>query len=773
VSRAPAAPRRIAATAALLAALSRAAAPPASPGSAAPHPADGGLAARFRAESQALRAGDCAAARRALAARAAGVAPEPSALWLSAFYAHACGDAKHAVEALREAGHSAAPELAAFEDWRLLLLARNAGAAGQTVLSLAAFERLLAEHRESPLWATAVVEGATAARAAGQSNRAADWIARGLGAEARSLLGDEDRRALARLAWQVALESGDRAGQRASARRLLIEFPFDASELRVVDVLRSENGAIDWAAAFSAADLERRAGRLLDLGVTAGALAAIDALEPRARGANWRRLRARALVLDHQPREALLLLESDPTPSAAWLRALAYGDLLQPSAATNRAAQPPPLGPPERQAFEDARRAALWSVAGAADATPEQRRSALRLLFQDLAAAEQHDQALRALLDLRVLDPEDLSGARYLWERGWAAFQLGDDDAAASREAIARWHTLIETYPESRYSRSAQYWTARTRERLGEHGAAAAAYRALAAADTTDFYRRHAAGRLERHASRLSAPAPPALGEAATGAAARAPWPLPPALARAQLLSDLGLDLLARAELDAVESAATAAGSGQPGPPTRLDRQALLAARARLAARLGDRRESLRLLREAFPALGGAHQDDLPAEALSLFYPLDFEPSVRALARAEGLAPALVFAIIHQESGFDAAAVSRSGARGLMQLMPATARELSRKLGMRYTLAGLGRPETSVRLGTAYFRQVLGMFDGNVELALVGYNSGPFRIRRLWHGDADELDSFVEELTPDEPRVYVKRILALADTYRRLHPQLG
>jgi soluble lytic murein transglycosylase len=112
-----------------------------------------------------------------------------------------------------------------------------------------------------------------------------------------------------------------------------------------------------------------------------------------------------------------------------------------------------------------------------------------------------------------------------------------------------------------------------------------------------------------------------------------------------------------------------------------------------------------------------------------------------------------------------------------MQLMPATARELAGKLGMTYTHERLSDPAFNVQLGTTYFSQVLDMFSGNQELALAGYNGGPYRIKRLWKeaGDAGdaELDRFLESLTIEESKTYVKRILVLSDSYKQLYPQAG
>jgi soluble lytic murein transglycosylase len=191
--------------------------------------------------------------------------------------------------------------------------------------------------------------------------------------------------------------------------------------------------------------------------------------------------------------------------------------------------------------------------------------------------------------------------------------------------------------------------------------------------------------------------------------------------------------------------------------------------------RQGKRRGSIALLREAFPALGGPQQSSVPEEILRAYYPLDYEDTIRAAAAANGLPAWLVAGIIRQESAFDPRATSPVGASGLMQLMPATAREMAGRLDASYPADGLYDPEFSIALGSAYLAQLIKMFDGNVELALAGYNGGPNRIRRMWNeaGPTPELDDFVENMDLDESRDYVKRILVLADSYRQLYPAAG
>ena len=205
------------------------------------------------------------------------------------------------------------------------------------------------------------------------------------------------------------------------------------------------------------------------------------------------------------------------------------------------------------------------------------------------------------------------------------------------------------------------------------------------------------------------------------------------------------------------------------------ERRAFCAEKAVFLARLGERRESIGWLVCAFPALGRASQSIVPQEALELYYPLDFRTIIEQRANEQNLSPYLVFAMVRQESAFDAAARSWAGARGLMQLMPATGREVAQRLGLRYSTSLLEDPDFSVRLGTRYFRQVLDMFDGNEELALAGYNGGPYRIRKLWRqaGTNAELDHFLEGLSLEETKTYVKRILLFEDTYRRLYTSGG
>ncbi|RPH53530.1 hypothetical protein EHM82_08280, partial [bacterium] len=236
--------------------------------------------------------------------------------------------------------------------------------------------------------------------------------------------------------------------------------------------------------------------------------------------------------------------------------------------------------------------------------------------------------------------------------------------------------------------------------------------------------------------------------------------PADPGLDRVRLLTELGLDALAATELALIRDKV------QPQP--------LKATEALILAHQGERRKSMIVIRDAFPALGGPFQATLPMEARRIYYPLDYQDPIRTWASTNRLPVHLVYGIIRQESAFDPNAQSWAGARGLMQLMPATARELATKAGLPYSHERLSDPYYNVRLGTTYFRQVYSMFDENLELSLAGYNGGPYRIKRLWNeAGARELDRFLEGLGIEESKTYVKRILVLSDSYRQLYPQAG
>ena len=139
---------------------------------------------------------------------------------------------------------------------------------------------------------------------------------------------------------------------------------------------------------------------------------------------------------------------------------------------------------------------------------------------------------------------------------------------------------------------------------------------------------------------------------------------------------------------------------------------------------------------------------------------------------------AMVHAISRQESEFDRTRISHAGARGIMQLMPGTAREQAGKLGVQYLAADLlDSPSYNIQLGDAYFARMMSYYGGAYPLAIGAYNAGPGRVNQ-WlklNGDprtgAIDWVTWVEKIPANfETRYYIMRVLGNAVTYSHMYP---
>jgi len=152
---------------------------------------------------------------------------------------------------------------------------------------------------------------------------------------------------------------------------------------------------------------------------------------------------------------------------------------------------------------------------------------------------------------------------------------------------------------------------------------------------------------------------------------------------------------------------------------------------------------------------------------LDIRFPMAHRSNLVGAAKARDLHPSWVFAITRQESAFMADARSHVGATGLMQLMPATAKETAKRFNIPFSSQQqLLNPNVNVQLGAAYLSQIYGQFHGNRVLASAAYNAGPGRVRQ-WLQDAKHLsfDVWVENIPFDETRQYVQNVLAYSVIY--------
>ncbi|MEV3813938.1 transglycosylase SLT domain-containing protein [Aeromonas allosaccharophila] len=155
-------------------------------------------------------------------------------------------------------------------------------------------------------------------------------------------------------------------------------------------------------------------------------------------------------------------------------------------------------------------------------------------------------------------------------------------------------------------------------------------------------------------------------------------------------------------------------------------------------------------------------------DALDLRFPLPLKRTFSQMAQERTMNTSLLYAISRQESALYPLAQSPVGARGLMQLMPATAKETAGKLGVPYrNEQQLFDPAMNIRLGSAYLKRLLDVYDGNRILAAAAYNAGPGRVKR-WRDQSDNkpMDVWVESIPYKETRNYVQNVLSFDLIYQ-------
>ena len=175
-----------------------------------------------------------------------------------------------------------------------------------------------------------------------------------------------------------------------------------------------------------------------------------------------------------------------------------------------------------------------------------------------------------------------------------------------------------------------------------------------------------------------------------------------------------------------------------------------------------------RLSRLSFPRMA---PEFYPEAVRRLLYPRHYWDLVERFSAKYHLDPALLLAVMHQESRFQSQAKSRAAARGLMQLLTSTARRLASQLEVgKIQDSDLYKPELSIELGAYYLSQLLSTFHGSLEKALAAYNGGSENTRR-WakKSPATEPEIFVANIGFRETKLYVLKVMGNYHAYRTIY----
>ena len=349
--------------------------------------------------------------------------------------------------------------------------------------------------------------------------------------------------------------------------------------------------------------------------------------------------------------------------------------------------------------------------------------------------------------------PTNRNGAAAHWRAGWLNYRLGN-----YQEAARVFDEQIHKFAGTPETASALYWRGRLYETQDHDTVKAAAnYRTIVRVYQHFFYAQMARQRLKTLGSNVEIADAPELDHVKTPDIPELADSFPedsPHLAKAKLLANAGLnDYIAR-EISA--------------DPDSGSWSAL--AEAQIYASYGEAYRALRALKRALPGAASASIESIPLPYWRILFPEPYWSIIKSESAKNNVDPYLVASLIRQESEFNPSVISYANAWGLMQLLPSVGRSVARQEGMRnFQTFQLLDPETNIRLGTRYLKQMLDRFGGVPEYALAAYNAGDSRVQD-WQsaGPYSGMDEFVESIPFTQTREYVQAILRNIEIYREI-----
>ncbi len=366
------------------------------------------------------------------------------------------------------------------------------------------------------------------------------------------------------------------------------------------------------------------------------------------------------------------------------------------------------------------------------------------------------DEADKVFRELYARFPKGKYAERAAWKIGWWAYKHG-----RYADTVKYFEGTAVAFPHSDYRPSYLYWAARAHEAAGERDVADARYRLVLTDYRNTYYGHLTAARFTQRHEDMPDITPVAIMDTAGRSGRTDEDVADPKVPRnaEQIRLLLALDLYDQA-IEELQYAQRTWG----------DSPVVSATLAWVRNQSGDLRAAITIMKRAYPQYMAAGGEKLPVEIRKVMYPVDFWPAIRKEANNRHLDPYLVASLILQESTFSPSARSSANAVGLMQLIASTGRHYARSLRIRrFSPAMLTRPDTNLRLGVAYFADLVNRFGGE-HLALASYNAGEHRIAE-WIAERPGLsrEEFIDDIPFPETQNYVKRVLAAAEEYRRLY----
>jgi len=350
--------------------------------------------------------------------------------------------------------------------------------------------------------------------------------------------------------------------------------------------------------------------------------------------------------------------------------------------------------------------------------------------------------------------PDSRYAERAAWKIGWWAYKNGRfADAAQAFDSGAA------AFPRSDNRPAWLYWSGRAHDQIGEAEVASERYRIEVADYENSYYGRLASTLLETRDR-------PVIRDNVTIAPVSTTVQVPTAAVIRELVAVEMYD----AALKELQYAQRAWGDTPAIEATIAWIRHEQAQNETAPERFDHLRGAINIMKRAYPQYLAAGGEELPPAVLEVIYPLDYWPLIEKYSTANGLDPYLMAALIAQESTFTADVRSGANAYGLMQLLPTTGRRYAQRLGIRpFSTSSLTKPETNIRIGMAYFKELVERFGG-AYYALASYNAGESRVSE-WLAERPGLpqDEFIDDIPYPETQNYVKRILGTAEDYRRLY----